>query len=118
VKIYKEFTFEAAHRLPNVPLGHKCHRMHGHRYVVTLWIEGEVGKTGFVNDFDFAHLNGVWHYVAAQLDHNVLNNVEGLENPTVENIAVWIWNFIELEICAIEVRETATSGCLYEGPKQ
>ena len=91
MRISQAFTFEAAHRLPNVPEGHRCRRMHGHSYRVEVRIEGPVDpRTGFVVDFfdveaSFARLMG-------RLDHHCLNEVEGLANPTAENISMWIWD--------------------------
>ena len=89
LEIFKEFQFEAAHKLPNVPIGHKCGRLHGHSFIARIYVSGEVGKTtGWI--MDFAELKQVFSPIYAQLDHNYLNEIEGLENPTSENIAVWI----------------------------
>ena len=115
MRIYKEFHFEMAHNLPLVPPDHKCHRLHGHSYKVILYIDGPIGESGFVRDIDFAEISEAWNEIYAQLDHQYLNHVHGLENPTCENIAVWIWDKIQLNIDAIEVKETATSGCYYDG---
>ena len=90
VEIYKEFTFEAAHRLPNVPAGHKCARLHGHSFRVSVHVEGEPGAdTGWV--MDFAELSAAFGPLHDQLDHRYLNDVPGLENPTSERLAAWIW---------------------------
>ncbi|MFD1702227.1 6-carboxytetrahydropterin synthase QueD [Methylopila henanensis] len=90
MKITQAFHFEAAHRLPNVPATHRCHRMHGHSYRVELTIEGPVDPaTGFV--VDFFDVEAAFDPLLKRLDHFCLNDVEGLENPTAENIAVWIW---------------------------
>lgn len=90
MKITQAFTFEAAHRLPNVPATHKCHRMHGHSYRVELQLEGPIDPaTGFVIDFfDVEHAFGP---LLQQLDHHTLNDIDGLENPTAEHISMWIW---------------------------
>ncbi|GLK81466.1 6-carboxytetrahydropterin synthase QueD [Methylopila turkensis] len=90
MKITQAFHFEAAHRLPNVPPTHRCHRMHGHSYRVELTLEGPVDPaTGFV--VDFFDVEAAFDPLLKRLDHFCLNDVEGLENPTAENIAVWIW---------------------------
>ncbi|MEO5324028.1 6-carboxytetrahydropterin synthase QueD [Mesorhizobium sp. CC13] len=90
MKITQAFTFEAAHRLPNVPAQHRCHRMHGHSYRVELQLEGPVDpETGFV--VDFFEVEGAFGPLLTRLDHHCLNEIDGLANPTAENIAVWIW---------------------------
>lgn len=116
-EIYKEFHFEAAHRLPNVPTGHKCARLHGHSFHVRLHLRGEVGETsGWV--IDFGDVKQHFAPLHDQLDHNHLNDIVGLENPTSEVIARWIWDRLigQLPILhAVEIRETCTSGCIYRG---
>jgi 6-pyruvoyltetrahydropterin/6-carboxytetrahydropterin synthase len=93
MKVTQAFTFEAAHRLPKVPATHRCHRMHGHSYRVEVAVAGEVDAgTGFV--VDFFDIEAVCAPVIKQLDHYCLNDIAGLENPTAENIAVWIWQKI------------------------
>jgi 6-pyruvoyltetrahydropterin/6-carboxytetrahydropterin synthase len=117
VEIYKEFTFEAAHRLPNVAPGHKCARLHGHSFSVSVHIVGTVGvESGWVRDF--ADLTCAMEPVLEELDHYYLNDIEGLENPTSEVLARWIWARIHRvlpELSHIVVRETCTSGCVYRG---
>lgn len=116
-EIFREFTFEAAHRLPNVPPGHKCARLHGHSYRVLVRVEGSIDPTlGWVQDF--GELKEAWKPVDAELDHYYLNEVSGLENPTSERLAEWIWSRLSdvlPGLSAIEVRETCTSGCVYRG---
>lgn len=116
-EIFREFTFEAAHRLPNVPPGHKCARLHGHSYRVLVRVEGSIDPTlGWVQDF--GELKEAWKPVDAELDHYYLNEVSGLENPTSERLAEWIWSRLAgvlPGLSAIEVRETCTSGCVYRG---
>ncbi|HLT63097.1 MAG TPA: 6-carboxytetrahydropterin synthase QueD [Pseudohongiella sp.] len=117
MEIFKEFSFEAAHRLPNVPEGHKCARLHGHSFQVRLVVSGPVGKdTGWV--MDFGDIKKAFKPVWEQLDHHYLNEIAGLENPTSENIAAWIWEKLKPalpELARIEIRETCTSGCIYSG---
>jgi 6-pyruvoyltetrahydropterin/6-carboxytetrahydropterin synthase len=118
VEVFREFGFEAAHRLPNVPEGHKCARLHGHSFRVTVHVEGPVGaESGWV--VDFAELTAAWAPVGERLDHRYLNEVEGLENPTSEHIAEWIWSRLAPSLPGLRrivVRETCTSGCTYLGP--
>ncbi|GAA5213728.1 6-carboxytetrahydropterin synthase QueD [Corallincola platygyrae] len=117
MKIYKDFTFEAAHQLPNVPEGHKCGRLHGHSFKVRLTVEGDVDPhTGWI--IDFADIKGVFKPIYNRLDHHYLNDIEGLENPTSEVIAEWIWNQVKPELpllAEVEVKETCTCGCIYRG---
>ncbi len=116
MEIFREFTFEAAHRLPNVPDGHKCARLHGHSFRVEVHVAGEVGATsGWV--MDFADIKQAFAPLAEQLDHRYLNEVPGLDNPTSEVLARWIWHGLadQLPLCAVVVRETCTSGCIYRG---
>lgn len=117
MEIYKEFHFEAAHRLPNVPEGHKCARLHGHSFHVRLVVEGDAPEPGgWV--MDFAELKSIFKPIYEQLDHYYLNDIPGLENPTSENIARWIWNMLKPAVPAlskVEIRETCTSGCIYRG---
>jgi 6-pyruvoyltetrahydropterin/6-carboxytetrahydropterin synthase len=117
VEIFKEFTFEAAHRLPNVPSGHKCERLHGHSYRIALHLRGPVGeRTGWIRDF--ADLTEAFKPLHAVLDHHYLNEVPGLENPTSEVLARWIWERLRPalpELSQVVVRETCTSGCVFRG---
>jgi 6-pyruvoyltetrahydropterin/6-carboxytetrahydropterin synthase len=119
MRLYKDFSFEAAHRLPNVPDAHKCARLHGHSFQVRVTVEGSVGKrTGWV--MDFAELKAAFAPIYERLDHRYLNEVPGLENPTSEVIARWIWRELTPVLAGlseIEVRETCTTGCVYRGEK-
>lgn len=116
-EIYREFSFEAAHRLPNVPEGHKCARLHGHSYKVEVHVLGPVGdESGWVQDF--GDIKGAFKPLEDQLDHYYLNEIEGLENPTSEVLAKWIWDRLIAvlpNLNEIRVRETCTSGCVYRG---
>jgi 6-pyruvoyltetrahydropterin/6-carboxytetrahydropterin synthase len=112
MRLWREFTFEAAHRLPLVPEGHKCGRLHGHSYHVEIHVEGAVAYNGMV--IDFAELKAAWRPLHDELDHRYLNDVKGLENPTSELLAQWIWNRLELPgLAAVVVCETCTSGVRY-----
>jgi 6-pyruvoyltetrahydropterin/6-carboxytetrahydropterin synthase len=119
MEVFKEFGFEAAHRLPNVPEGHKCARLHGHSFRVEVHAAGMVGATtGWV--LDFADLRTAWQPLHDVLDHRYLNEVPGLENPTSEVLASWIWLRLMPTLpglSEIVVRETCTSGCRYRGPR-
>jgi 6-pyruvoyltetrahydropterin/6-carboxytetrahydropterin synthase len=120
MEIYKSFYLEAAHWLPNVPDGHKCGRLHGHSFKVTIYAGGRVGKeTGWI--IDFAELKTAFKPIYEKLDHSCLNHHEGLENPTSENLCLWIWDQLKPQLPAlsrIEVNETCTSGCIYQGEPQ
>lgn len=117
MKITQAFTFEAAHRLPQVPETHRCHRMHGHSYRVELRLEGEIDpRTGFV--VDFFDVEAAFAPLLERLDHHCLNEIEGLENPTAENIAVWIWERVGPLLpllAAVSVYETPHCWAEYEG---
>ena len=117
MEIYKQFSIEAAHRLPNVPEGHKCNRLHGHSFQITIHVCDEVdAHSGWV--IDFADIKRAFRPLYEQLDHRYLNNIEGLENPTSENLAGWIWQRLKPTLpalCKITIQETCTSGCVYRG---
>jgi len=117
MEIWREFTFEAAHRLPHVPEGHKCARLHGHSFRVEVHVRGPLDPTlGWV--MDFADLKAAWKPLDDALDHRYLNEIPGLENPTSEVLARWLG--VKLTpvlpgLSEIVVRETCTSGCRYRG---
>ncbi|MBX3458557.1 MAG: 6-carboxytetrahydropterin synthase QueD [Planctomycetes bacterium] len=115
--IFKEVTFEAAHRLPNVPNGHKCGRLHGHSFRAEIHVAGRVtAKTGWV--MDFADIKEACRPILDTLDHNYLNEIEGLENPTSEVIARWMWQRLKRvlpQLSKIVLRETCNAGCVYRG---
>lgn len=115
--IFKEFTFDAAHLLPNLPSTHKCASLHGHTYHLRIYLEGTPGTTtGWI--LDFGEIKKIMNPILEKLDHKYLNEIPGLENPTCELLAVWIWNQLKpqlLPLSRIELRETPTSGVVYEG---
>ncbi|MFE1602393.1 6-carboxytetrahydropterin synthase QueD [Methylobacterium sp. ID0610] len=117
MKITQAFTFEAAHWLPNVPETHRCRRMHGHSYRVELTLDGPVDpQTGWV--VDFYDVEAAFAPLLAELDHHCLNDLPGLENPTAEHIAVWIWNRARPSLpalAAVKVFETPMSWAEYTG---
>lgn len=114
--ITKQFRFEAAHRLPNVPEDHKCARLHGHSFRVTIVVTGPVDpRLGWV--VDFADIERAWVPLHEKLDHRYLNEVDGLENPTSEVLAEWIYERLHVEgatIASVTVHETCNSGVKYE----
>ncbi len=116
--IYKQFRIEAAHRLPNVPAGHKCARLHGHSFVIELQVSGEPeAHSGWV--MDFSQIKTAFQPLYDVLDHNCLNEIDGLANPTSEQLAIWIWTRLKPalpQLSQVEVQETCTSGCRYTGP--
>ena len=117
VRLKKVFKFDAAHRLPHLGETHKCGSMHGHTYRVELSVEGEVdGEKGWL--IDFGELKEVVEPFFDILDHTVLNQIAGLENPTAENLCRWLWERIQPRLpslCEIVVWETDTSACICRG---
>jgi 6-pyruvoyltetrahydropterin/6-carboxytetrahydropterin synthase len=117
MEIYKTLRFDAAHRLTGVPPTHKCSSMHGHGFEIEVYLRGPVDpKTGFV--MDFGDLAKACEPILKQLDHAILNEIEGLENPTSENMSVWIWKKLKPQLpllSKIVIKETETSGCIYRG---
>ena len=118
VEIQCDLRFESAHLLPNVPEGHKCRRLHGHSYVCRLTVRGPLDpQAGWV--MDFAEVKAAAEPVREALDHRYLNEVEGLENPTAEYIAKWIWERLAPRLpglVSVGLRETCTARCVYRGP--
>lgn len=115
--IVKDFRFEAAHRLPNTPPGHKCRRLHGHSFRCEVHVEGEVDpQTGWV--CDFADISAAFQPIWERLDHHYLNEVEGLENPTSEVLARYIFEALAPRLpglAAVVVHETCTARAIYRG---
>ena len=117
MEIFKEFRFEAAHRLPMVAPDHKCARLHGHSFQVAQHLRGAVDeRLGWF--MDFAEVEAAFRPCYAQLDHNYLNDIEGLENPTSENLAYWIWKKLKPKLpllTEVVVAETCTARAIYRG---
>ena len=117
MKISQAFRFEAAHLLPNVAEEHRCRRLHGHSYKVELRLAGPVDPiTGFVADF--LAIEAVFSPLLEQLDHHYLNGIEGLTNPTAENIAIWIWERTKTslpQLASVVVFETQDCFAEYDG---
>jgi 6-pyruvoyltetrahydropterin/6-carboxytetrahydropterin synthase len=117
VELTKEYRFEAAHRLPCVPEGHKCARIHGHSYKVEIEVRGAVDPaTGWL--IDFSVIDDAWTALHNRFDHHNLNEVPGLENSTCENIAIYVWNQLRPRVAplsAVTVWETGDSKCTYRG---
>ncbi|MCG2613392.1 6-carboxytetrahydropterin synthase QueD [Terrimonas sp. NA20] len=114
--IYKEFSFDAAHFLPNVPEGHKCRRLHGHTYLLKVCVAGEA-KAHEQWVMDYGDLKAVVKPVVDELDHKYLNDIKGLENPTAEKVIFWIWQRLKPalpQLKRIELKETPGSGVIYE----
>lgn len=120
MEIYKEFVFEAAHRLPNVPVGHRCARLHGHSWKVSVFVRGTPGAhSGWV--MDYGEIRRAFEPLYAQLDHNYLNEIAGLENPTSEVLAKWIWQRMKPVLPALSrvmINETCSTGCIYQGEEE
>ncbi len=115
--IFKVFRIEAAHRLTGVPPTHKCARLHGHSFRIEVHVSGNIdAATGWV--MDFAEIKAAFAPIHDQLDHRYLNDIEGLDNPTSERLAVWIWDALKPRLPLLSrliVHETCTAGCIYSG---
>ena len=115
-RLERSYRFEAAHFLPKVPPGHKCARVHGHSYEIGVAIEGEVdAERGWL--VDFADIDERALPVVRELDHRLLNELDGLANPTSELLAAWLWRRLApaLPLVEVSVSETPTSRCVYRG---
>ena len=116
-RLTKEFFFESAHSLPKVPPTHKCARLHGHSYRVEIAVEGEVDpEMGWFCDHGV--ISDAMEPIVKELDHIYLNDLPGLENPTVENLAAWLWKRVQPlcpGLCEIVIQETPSARCTYRG---
>lgn len=119
-ELRRQYRFEAAHFLPEVGEAHPCRRVHGHGYRITISVTGNVDpQTGWV--MDFAAIDSVVDPLLGRLDHRLLNDLEGLQNPTSENLASWLWRELQPHLpglASITVAETDDSICIYRGPEQ
>jgi 6-pyruvoyltetrahydropterin/6-carboxytetrahydropterin synthase len=119
VELVKDFRFEAAHFLPNVPPAHKCRRIHGHSFRGEVAVRGPIHpRLGWV--MDFADLKAIVDPIVVRLDHYLLNEIEGLDNPTSEVLAVWLWDQLKPALPIlhrITIEETCTSRCHYYGSR-
>jgi 6-pyruvoyltetrahydropterin/6-carboxytetrahydropterin synthase len=117
MELRKTFQFEAAHLLPRLPKSHKCRRLHGHSFKVEIVVDGELdARLGWV--MDYADMSKAFKPIWERLDHRYLNEIAGLENPTSENIAIWIWNKLKPRLpllTEVTVAETCTAKCVYRG---
>ncbi len=117
MELRKSFQFEAAHLLPHLPETHKCRRLHGHSFKVELVVAGECdAKLGWL--MDYAEIKAVFSPIWEKLDHHYLNEIPGLENPTSENVAVWIWQKLKPKLpllTEVIVAETCTAQAIYRG---
>ena len=117
MNVYKTFAIEAARSLPNLPDGHPCQKVHGHSFKVTITVEGDINQnTGFV--MDFADIDSAFKPIHELIDHSYLNDINGLEDPSSENLCRWIWKQLDLSLNGlkqIEVKETESTGCIYKG---
>lgn len=117
LEIFKSFKVDAAHSLPNVPCGHKCGKMHGHTFKITVHVGGKVDqRAGWI--VDFGDISQAFAPIAELLDHSCLNDIEGLANPTSENMAIWLWRQLKPSLpglVKLVVQESPDSGCIYCG---
>ncbi len=117
IELRKTFQFEAAHLLPHLPETHKCRRLHGHSFKVEIAVAGECDeKLGWL--MDYADIKALFKPIWEQLDHRYLNEIRGLENPTSEIIAVWIWNRLKPQLpmlVEVSVAETCTARAVFRG---
>lgn len=114
--VWRRYRFQAAHRLPHVPLGHKCGRLHGHGFEVIVHADQDLAGADLSIDYD--HLDDLWAPIAAQVNYRCLNEIPGLSNPTSEMISSWLWERLKPELPAmswVTVYETASCGATYDG---
>lgn len=119
VELEHRFTFESAHFLPLVPEDHKCRRMHGHSFAATVKVRGALDeKSGWL--IDYAEIKRAIAPWREQLDHHLLNEIPGLENPTSEMLAIWLWEALAPDLpglAEIRIEETCNNACIYRGPE-
>ena len=117
MEVYKIFSIEAARSLPNLPNNHPCKNIHGHSFKVIITVDGKVQEySGFV--MDFGEIDLAFKPIFKMIDHSYLNEIEGLENPSSENLCKWIWKHLSKTLPIlkkIEIKETDLTGCIYKG---
>jgi len=117
MNVFKIFSIEAARSLPNLPNDHPCKNIHGHSFKITIIVKGDVDKkSGFVIDFSDIDLS--FKPIFEKIDHSYLNNINGLENPSSENLCRWIWSHLKPKLAGLTeiiIQETETTGCSYKG---
>jgi 6-pyruvoyltetrahydropterin/6-carboxytetrahydropterin synthase len=117
MELRKTFQFEAAHLLPHLPKSHKCRRLHGHSFRAEIVVSGECdSRLGWV--MDYAEISRLFKPLWEKLDHRYLNDIPGLENPTSERIAIWIWRRLKPKLpglTEVVVAETCSAKCVYRG---
>jgi len=118
VEVFREFSFDSAHFLPRSPEGHKCRRLHGHTFHVGIHVAGQIDpERGWI--VDFGDIEAAFAPLHDALDHRLLNDIEGLENPTSEHLALWLWERLAGRLpglSRVTVKETCNTACIYEGP--
>ncbi len=118
VELSREYRFEAAHQLPKVPAGHRCSRLHGHSYKIEILVSGPMDEdSGWL--IDFYDLDQAVQPLVEALDHRLLNEIEGLENPTCERLCSWVWRRLAPvlpQLAAVTIWETVDARCTYRGP--
>ena len=118
MELRRTFQFEAAHLLPRLPEGHKCRRLHGHSFTCEVAVSGECDpELGWL--MDYADIKAAFQPIWESLDHRYLNEIPGLENPTSEVVAAWIWQALKPRLpllVEVVVAETCTARCIYRGP--
>lgn len=119
--IYRTFSFDCSHRLTRVPSDHKCARLHGHTYRLTVYVSGPPDERGFCGGADYSEIKTGVLRVLAHIDHYHLNDVDvRLSNPTTEALAEYLWPRLKAELpglCRIRLSESAETGCIYSGPR-
>ena len=118
--LFRVFYLQCARRLPGLPDNHPCARLHGHSFTVKITLRGPLDPAlGWV--MDFGEVGSAWQRVYARLDHRYLNDIAGLENPTSENLAIWLWQALLIDLpqlYTISVMEGHDAGCIYYGSTQ
>jgi 6-pyruvoyltetrahydropterin/6-carboxytetrahydropterin synthase len=113
----KDFEFESAQSLPQFPEGHKCRKVHGHSFKITISVRGPVDEASGIF-YDHAVISDAMRPIVEQLDHAYLNDIVGLENPTIELMTRWFWEKLKDQLPGlyeIVLHETPRARCVYRG---